>query len=136
MSTARAPSSPRPNGSRRDLSVADRVVFHGWKPREDVFRALARADAMLFPSLHDQAPWSVGEAVTIGCPVIAFDRGGPATIVTDDQGVLIPTSGDVVARLATALTRTNREFPPTHRWDLDRVPALLSDWYQRATAAR
>ena len=118
------------------LSVSDRVVFHGWRPREEVLDALARADAMLFPSLHEQAGWSVGEAVTIGCPVVAFDRGGPAAILKDGQGVLVPTTGDVVARLADALQHVTRDFPPTNRWDAERLPELLAGWYQLATAPR
>ena len=58
----------------QDFGVADRVCFMGHRPRAEVLAAYAEADALFFPSLHDQAGWVVAEASSVGCPV-----GLPAT---------------------------------------------------------
>jgi glycosyltransferase involved in cell wall biosynthesis len=61
--------------------VMDRLEFRGWRPREEVLRAMRdEAELVLFPSLHDEAPLTVAEALAYGIAVMAFDRGGPRAI--------------------------------------------------------
>ena len=121
----------------RELGIEDRVRFHGQTSREGVLRAVAEADAMLFPSMHDAAPWSVGEAVTLGCPVIYLDRGGPPVITRGLQtAVGIPADGRAVERIAAALSACTARDVPSDRWNANRLPALLSSWYARAANTR
>ncbi|MBB5514398.1 glycosyltransferase involved in cell wall biosynthesis [Rubricella aquisinus] len=49
------------------------VTYHGALPDAEVHALLARADALLFPSLAEGAGLPVGEALGIGLPVIAHD---------------------------------------------------------------
>jgi glycosyltransferase involved in cell wall biosynthesis len=115
--------------------VADRVRFLGTRPRADVLAALARSDAMVFPSIRDSAGWSVAEAMASGCPVVCLDAGGPAALVGAGDGVLVDPGGDVVADLAAGLERVRRLVPRRDRWSADRLPALLADVYRGAVAS-
>lgn len=111
------------------LGVGDRVEFHGQRPRAEVLAALASADALLFPSLHDSAGWAVGEASASGCPVVCLDVGGPP-ILAGPNGVAVPATKGAVADLARGLeacrTRPRVRYD---RWSADRLPATVADWY-------
>jgi glycosyltransferase involved in cell wall biosynthesis len=97
------------------LGAGDRVYFYGWRPRDELFSEMLRADAFLYPSIHDDAGWVVAEAMACGLPVICLDRGGPPTIA-GPAGVVVSSSGgskEVAQRLAAALLRLeqhDREF--------------------------
>lgn len=84
----------------RRLGVNGRVEFLGWQPRERVFALLERADVLLFPSFHDQAPWAVAEALSAGLPIVCLDRGG-APLIAGPAGIAV--NGDLVEGLVTAL---------------------------------
>jgi glycosyltransferase involved in cell wall biosynthesis len=119
----------------RARGVAERVTFAGVCPRDELLDHLARADAMLFPSLHDGAGWAVAEAVAIGCPVVCLDAAGPSYLVREGDGVRVPTHGDVAGALAKALAAVGRLDPPSipfvrsDRFNVDRLPATLRGWY-------
>ena len=67
--------------------------FHDWVPRERLLPEIARAGALVHPSLHDDAPLSVAEALSLGTPVICLDHGSPqretilllSSIADDDE---------------------------------------------------
>lgn len=81
------------------------LLLHGWTYREDVLRTLARATALVFPSLWPE-PLSrvLLEALALGTPVAAMETGGTREILVDGQSGLIVRDvdglGDAVARLA------------------------------------
>jgi len=111
------------------LGVADRVTFSGHVPREEVLQAFARADALLFPSLHDQAGWVVAEASALGLPIVCLPLGGPATLA-DRNAFVASTEGDVVGNLAAQLVAARSAQPQAHdRWSHQRLPELVRDWY-------
>lgn len=111
-----------------------RVVLHGHRPRAEALQALADADAMLFPSLHDSAPWAVGEASAIGTPIVCLDLGGPPFLAGVNAHV-VPAKGDVVANLARALDEAGRApGVPNDRWTAQRLPDVVGDWYARASS--
>lgn len=117
------------------LGISHRVVFHGHRPRADVLRAFATADAMLFPSMHDSAGWVAGEASAAGCPVVCLDRGGPA-LLAGPNAHPVPIGRRIVPDLAAALaTAGERRGTPYHRWRTDRLPALLAEWYADARSS-
>jgi glycosyltransferase involved in cell wall biosynthesis len=59
------------------------------------------ADLFLFPSLHDDSPVVVVEAIASGLPVVCLDRGGPPLL----GGAPVAADGcdETVRRLARAL---------------------------------
>jgi glycosyltransferase involved in cell wall biosynthesis len=106
--------------------MIDRVEFLGWVGRSDVHRIMRdRAHAFVFPSLHDDAPWVVGEAVAHGLPVVCLDRGG-TPIIAGERGVQVGNVKAMAAALAKALAETQTMTPSTS-WDIDtRYRDLLS----------
>lgn len=110
------------------LRLEKRVRFLGQRPREEILDAFRSADAMLFPSMHDSAPWAVAEAVSLGCPVVCLDVGGPPLLMAG-HGTAVPPDGDVVEGLARALVSVPDRFPPSPRWGPARLPALVDSWY-------
>jgi glycosyltransferase involved in cell wall biosynthesis len=79
------------------------LVLRGWAHREDVLRAMARATAIVFPSLWPE-PLSrvLLEALALGTPMAAMDTGGTREILEDGGSGLV-VSG--TAALAEAVGR-------------------------------
>lgn len=113
----------------RALGITSRVSFLGERPRDEWLIHLAKADAMLFPSLHDSLGWAVAEALAIGCPVVCLDAAGPGDLVGEGAGICVPTGGDVAGALAGALARVGYCSNNSSRFDVCRLPAMLSRWY-------
>jgi glycosyltransferase involved in cell wall biosynthesis len=91
----------------RELNVGDRVAFRGWMPQAACAAELARADAMVLPSLHECGGAVVLEAMAAGLPVIASDWGGPADYLDGSCGVLVKPENpeQFVSGLAEAMGR-------------------------------
>jgi glycosyltransferase involved in cell wall biosynthesis len=62
----------------KSLGIESSVSFAGWMNNKDSADRLARADALVFPSLRECGGAVVMEAMAVGLPVIAADWGGPA----------------------------------------------------------
>jgi glycosyltransferase involved in cell wall biosynthesis len=130
------PQAGKVEGLVARLGLTDRVRLKGYRPRAEVLAALSTADALLFPSMHDSAPWIVAEALSRGCPVVCLDRGGPAVLVGAGQGVKVAVGGDTVGDLARGLRSLDSRIRPVSRWDADRLPSLLTDWYEQVRSPR
>lgn len=93
------------------LGAADRIHFAGWVSRDELLERMGvEGDVFLFPSLHDEAPWSVAEALSCGLPVACVDRGGPP-VIAGDAAIVVPSSDveTTVRDLAAALEA--HQFP-------------------------
>jgi glycosyltransferase involved in cell wall biosynthesis len=77
------------------------LLLRGWTPREDVLRVMARATAVVFPSLWPE-PLSrvILEALALGVPVAAIATGGTREILEHGQSGLL---ADDVAGLGAAV---------------------------------
>lgn len=116
----------------RRLGIETRVGFHGHRPRHEVLSALADADAMLFPSMHDQAGWVAAEASALGCPVVCLPMGGPP-VLAGPNAHIASLEGDVVANLASKLREAaSVGGEPVSSWDAERFVALVDGWYRDA----
>ena len=74
---------------RRDLALADRVRFTGW--REDVPDLLALCAVFVLPSLGEHFGRVLVEAMAMGRPVVATDAGGvPEIVLPGETGLLVP----------------------------------------------
>jgi len=73
----------------RDFGVEQHVTFWGGLPRTRTLEKLAECDVLAHPSLHDSGSWACLEAMAAGRPVVCVDRGGPATLVTEDTGIKV-----------------------------------------------
>lgn len=85
------------------LTAGVPLVLRGWVHRRDVLSVMARATALVFPSLWAE-PLSrvLLEALALGTPVAAISTGGTREILTDGEGGLLV--GDV-AGLGAAVGR-------------------------------
>ena len=71
------------------LGVADRVVFHGWKSRDQVDDFYRAADIFVFPSYREPGGNVPFEAMGYGLPLVVSDRGGPGSTVDETCGIRV-----------------------------------------------
>jgi glycosyltransferase involved in cell wall biosynthesis len=96
----------------RRKRLGSRVDFLGWQPRGEVLRLMREnAEVFLFPSLHDDSPFAIVEAMVAGLPVLCLDRVGPPALA-GPAALAIDASGSPRA-VVEALARAMREqrFP-------------------------
>jgi glycosyltransferase involved in cell wall biosynthesis len=124
------PDRKAAEGLAESLGVRDRLDFRGYVPRNDVLGAFRAADALFFPSFHDSAGWAVGEASSLGCPVICLDAGGPA-LQAGDNGYVVPIrpESSLAERLGVRLRDLPLRGAPALHLESDRLQAVLHDWY-------
>lgn len=78
----------------RELGIEKNVDLLPSLTAEQVAEELKKAEVFVLPSMCENSPNSLGEAMLMRCPAIATDVGGTKTILKDcEQGVLVP-SGD------------------------------------------
>jgi glycosyltransferase involved in cell wall biosynthesis len=98
---------PRVRRAAERWGLQDRVEFVGSLPRDELLRQVRRCGVLLHPALHDESPIALGEALSLGTPVVCLDHGGPAEVVrwwpTGHAALIPPSDPETTARrLATA----------------------------------
>lgn len=87
-----------------DLGLDDKVTIPGWLGPDETAELLATGDILTLPSLAENLPMSVIEAMACGLAVVVTPVGAVEDIVTDGQtGLLVPPRDE--KRLAMALTK-------------------------------
>ena len=129
------PEEGRLRSGIRDHGLEDTVHLNGLRSRREIRALLPQADAMLFPSMRDSAPWAVGEALWAGCPVVCLRTAGAAELVQRGGGLAIDPVGPLPRRLAEALATTSTLPRVPVRWSADELSELLPEWYARARSA-
>lgn len=99
-----------------DLSGIPVALHHAGRitSESDMASLYAAADAYLCPTLEDNLPNTVIEALACGTPVIGFTTGGVPDLVDDGENGLLTPCGDVPA-LAASLARFTTDAPMRHR---------------------
>jgi glycosyltransferase involved in cell wall biosynthesis len=87
-----------------DLGLADRVIFTGYLPREEMGRVLRDAVCLVYPSRYEGFGFPPLEAMSVGCPVIASDIAALRETI-GKAGLLVP-SGDARAIVRAFLQLT------------------------------
>lgn len=89
----------------REQAAKHGVEVHlpGWADRDDVLRAMKRAEALVFPSTWPE-PLSrvLLEALALATPIAAMDTGGTSELIEDDVSGLLAHD---VTQLGDALSR-------------------------------
>ena len=102
-------SSPHALRRRAErLGVAERLVFAGPRPPEELAAWYSAADAFVLPSRLEGSPNAVLEALACGTPVVATPVGEiPEVLAASGGGVLAPLEGDgdLAPAVAAALGR-------------------------------
>lgn len=102
------------------------VTFTGYLKGEDLSRALASADAKLFPSTTETWGNAPLEAQASGIPVVVSDRGGPQELMEDGVTGFRVAGGDPKALLA-AMRRLMEPALRARMGRLARAFALAND---------
>ena len=85
------------------LKLQDNVTMHGIVPQSTVKQKLKQATMLVLPSLQENAPMVVAEAMAGGVPVVASNLCGvPDMVVNGKSGLLIDDPHDAAA-LALAI---------------------------------
>jgi glycosyltransferase involved in cell wall biosynthesis len=93
------PARARHERLAAQLGIADKVAFHGLKPKSDVAECMRRADFLVVASHAETFCAAAAEALSTGTPVLATRCGGPEDFVTDEVGMLVPAADvDALAR--------------------------------------
>lgn len=105
----KGPFEPELRKLAAEVGAQDSIRWVSQIPQQELFALYRTMHCFLFPSLHDSSGNVVLEAQANGLPVICLDLGGPATLVTPETAVVVPTQGEdeecVVVSLAAALIR-------------------------------
>lgn len=114
-----------------ELGVQDCITFFGRRPRQEVLDALSSADAFVFPSLHDSAPWAVAEAAASGLPVLCFDLGGGPSLAKSNACLI--DMRDPVVSIATILIEISngeRATETVDAWEQDKFENRIKRIYE------
>lgn len=125
----------------------ERIEWRGALDRPAVGAALAEHDIFVWPGIGEAYGLVYLEAQAAGLPVVAFDSGGVAATVRNEETALLVQDGDIAA-LAAALARlventdlredmgsAARNFVVRER-TLDRTSEIISHGLALAQAAR
>ncbi|BBE42768.1 glycosyltransferase [Conexivisphaera calida] len=66
--------------SLRRLNLEKRVKLTGWLPQESLYKTLASAKLLLYPSHSDSFSAVILNSLAVGTPVIAYDIPGPKSV--------------------------------------------------------
>ena len=70
------------------------MLWAGVLAPQDVVAAMQSADLLFSADLHPACPNSLIEALACGLPVVAFDTGAVAELMSPDAGRVVPYGGD------------------------------------------
>ena len=90
------------------LGVSDRVHFLGRLSREKMQAELQAANCFVLPSRYEAFGAVLIEAMATGLPVIATRSGGPDSIVTGENGILV--EADRAEALAYAMEKMMEDY--------------------------
>lgn len=129
-------------GLTESLGLAGAVVFSGHLDRDAMAQAYRKADIAINPSLVDNMPNSVLEALASGVPVVSTNVGGVPYIVNDGQTALLvpPNSPDAMADAILRLIEDaalsekliNNGLAEIQKYTWQRVWPVLADVYAQA----
>jgi len=132
--------------------LGERVHLTGWVEHTKVQDRLVNADLLAFPSIRDFGGGAVLEAMAVGLAPIIVNYGGPAELVTDETGYVVPLGSPAEIRAslrklleslvtnpseidrkgAAAYTQAHKEFTwavkarkmtEIYRWAIEHKPA-------------
>jgi glycosyltransferase involved in cell wall biosynthesis len=91
----------------KSLRMENAVSFCGMLSHDEAMRRLRAADVMVFPSVRDNSPAVVFEALAAGAVPVVADFGGPGDTVRGDVGYRVPLTNEaeVVSQIEIILTR-------------------------------
>jgi glycosyltransferase involved in cell wall biosynthesis len=89
----------------RSLGIDKAVSFCGWVSHDEVQQRLQQADVLVFPSVRDNSPAVVFEALAAGAVPVVADFGGPGDTIHPGVGYKVPLTNesDLVSQMEKIL---------------------------------
>jgi glycosyltransferase involved in cell wall biosynthesis len=89
----------------QSLKIDHAVSFCGWLAHDHAQRKMREADVLVFPSIRDNSPAVVFEALAAGAVPVVADFGGPGDTVHPDLGFKVPLTNesDLISRIEEIL---------------------------------
>jgi glycosyltransferase involved in cell wall biosynthesis len=78
----------------RSLGIDKAVSFCGWVSHDEAQQKLRQADVLVFPSVRDNSPAVVFEALAAGAVPVVADFGGPGDTVNAEIGYKVPLTNE------------------------------------------
>jgi len=124
-----------------ELNLSDRVTFHGIKPKDVIAEHMRQADIFVLPSLWENQPCVLLEAMVSGLPVISTSTGGIPEIVDERTGILVPPGdADALCEGINRMLGSLAEYPAEQiaqnareRFCLEAVGARIHEIYDCLT---
>lgn len=83
------------NGQESLLPKTDKVIgIHCTKTSDELVGLYSEADVFINPTLEDNFPTTNLEALACGTPIVTFNTGGSAEVVTSETGIVVD-KGDI-----------------------------------------
>ena len=98
-----------------ELGISGVVRFLGLKSKTEVAKLMRQCDFLVLPSLWENNPCVLIEAMACGKPVIATSHGGPKEIVKDYCGIIVPPENVNALAEAIEYMLDNSQQYPSHR---------------------
>lgn len=100
--------------------VQDAVIFAGWVPHAQVRSHLSSAQIFAFPSVREFGGGVVLEAMALGLAPIVLDYGGPAELIPQGGGTIVPigTREEIIASFRQALSQAIENPNQVHQTGL------------------
>jgi glycosyltransferase involved in cell wall biosynthesis len=88
------------------LGLENTVTFCGWVSHSEAQRRLRQADVLVFPSVRDNSPAVVFEALAAGAVPVVADFGGPGDTIQPGIGYKLPLTNEdaLVSEIEKILT--------------------------------
>ena len=95
----------------KNLGLENEVIFGENLPRNEYVEELKKTHIYLLPSLRDNAPSTLMEAMLAGCVPIVAACGGPAEIVNAESGFALPVQSPeaLVNGIAEVIIQLHKE---------------------------
>ncbi len=98
----------------KDYGLAERVVFHGYQPRQAIAGFLRDAHFLVVPSRAETFGVMMLEALAAGRPVVATDVGVASEVLTEASGIVVPPEDpDALARAIDRMLGGCARYSPT-----------------------
>jgi len=86
------------------------VKFHGYCPREELYKLYSKADVFILPSLVESFGLVFAEAMACGLPVIGGRTGGVPELIKDENGILVEPGNVDEIKMAIVKMKDSQEM--------------------------
>jgi glycosyltransferase involved in cell wall biosynthesis len=106
----RGPEEDRLHKLAQQLNITERVIFAGPVAHDDIPHYAAAADLFVFASTLETQGLVLVEAMAAGTPVVAIKTPGPADVLADGGGVLVPLQENAFVEAVVSLLADRDRF--------------------------